>query len=195
MRIFKDKERELDWVSFENIKEKKCQEAIGEINSWSGSPNIERFIVSGMLCGDFLTELYSKVSPAFIGSDDRAKRPNDFLYFLYDASLDNDTLAGAAYLSNQTLIDELAVEYLVINPNLQNMGIGTRFVRSLKENMSTLSSRETNNVITTIVDKENIPSIKLFSKICKPVISKTIIGNTNKFWYFSSREMEKDIKG
>jgi len=58
--------------------------------------------------------------------------------------------------------------------------------------MATLSSRETNNVITTIVDKENIPSIKLFSKICKPVISKTIIGNTNKFWYFSSREMEKE---
>ena len=55
-----------------------------------------------------------------------------------------------------------------------------------------LSKRDSNKVLTTIVDKENKPSIKLFSKICKPVESREIIGNTGKFWYFSSREMGKE---
>ena len=193
MKIFKDGERELNWVSYEKITERGCKDAIKELNSWSGTANIDRFIVDGMPCGDFLTRLYANENPIFADQPfaDKEKAVNNFLYFLYDGKNENP-LVGATYLSNNKLIDELAVEYLVINPKFQNMGLGTRFIRSLKENMQALSGRETNNVITTVVDKENVASIKLFSKICKPVTSKQIVGNTNKFWYFSSREMEKE---
>ena len=193
MKVFKDKERGLDWVSFEKAKEEKCKEALVEINAWSGTPNIDRFIVDGMPCGDFLTRLYANSNPAFMDmvGVKQPEKVEDFLYFLYTEENPNE-VAGITYLNNKKIEDELAVEYLVINPKLQGKGIGTRFIQSLKDNMKTLSKRDSNKVLTTIVDKENKPSIKLFSKICKPVESREIIGNTGKFWYFSSREMGKE---
>ena len=192
MRRFEDKERVLAWVRYDKAKEKECQKAIAEMNSWSDNPSIKRFIIDGMPCGDFFISTYASVkNPAFIDSSDlkEQKKLDSFLYFLYD--LQNfQNFFGATILNLEE--DELDIEYLVINPNFQNKGIGARVLTSLKEHMTVLSEDEKSKIVTALVDKENSPSIKLFSRVCKPVESREVLGNTNKFWFFTSREMEKE---
>lgn len=192
MRRFEDKEREIAWVRYEKAKEKECQKAIAEMNSWSDNPGIKRFIVEGMECGKFFAESYASLkNPAFMDYPG-FKEPdklNSFLYFLYDLN-DSQNFFGATILNLEE--DELDIEYLVINPSFQNKGIGARVLTSLKENMKALSEDEKPKIVTAMVDKENSPSIKLFSRICKPVESREVLGNANRFWFFTSREMEKE---
>ena len=196
MKVFKDEKRELDWVSFNNINDPGCKEAIDEINSWSDNENIKKFIVDGMEVGNFLSRLYAQEDPAFMNyaTDGKNEEVRDFLYFFYEKGK-RDSLAGVTLLSNNFENDQVDVCYLVVNPNIQGKGIGTRFVTSLKDNLQTLTKRETNNVITARVDDENVASLKLFSKVCKPVKKELLErwGEEDRFlWFFTSREREKE---
>ena len=135
---------------------------------------------------------------------------NLFLLLAYE----EDVLVGAIILNNQSQnisedfkladnIDNLRIEYIVVNPDKQNMGVGTRMIKSIINNQKTLSNYKHINGITTDIDNENTASQKAFLKNnFKIVMPPSYLCKYFSRYYFTTKrpyrpsditEEEKDI--
>ena len=80
---------------------------------------------------------------------------------------DGDTIAGfiLACLFNMSVRNpELIIQYIVLNPNYQNMGYGTQVLTELLNNGEKYFCCKPNQVYANI-EKENVASLNLFKKM------------------------------
>ncbi len=161
------------------------------VNIWSADRNIQKFI--------HLEEPIADMFSALLRSD--AYDSEAFFY-----AFDNDNLAGVTYITAPIEgCDETNIEYLIVNPRMKGMGIGTRMVSSIKSNPHFFAQSHI-DTITASVEHTNEASKRVFIKngfkMYKPVFGERLVElgvlNVNnlssKFgrWYFKEREMEKN---
>ena len=98
-------------------------------------------------------------------------------------------------LENNTDENNACINYLVVNPQMSNRGIGTRVVRSITSNLPFFVPDKNNNAITTYVSEHNEPSKKVFAKNgfkivkpCKNFITEVKKGHRHDIYFFVPRE-------
>ena len=172
MKKIIDKDTSLVWhiyptkeVLKKYRKETKFKNITAELNSWI-SPNIDYFITSlhQMPLGNYLSE--NLITHHRI-NDDKGK--NMYLLLAYD----DNNLVGVVILSNKENDisndlklgdnqENMIIDYIIVNPNYQNMGIGTRMIKSIQSNQKVLG--KSTEGITTVIDNENSHSQRAFLK-------------------------------
>ena len=148
-------------------KDTKFKDITAELNSWE-SENIDEYITSlaHLKLGNFLCE--NLLSHYEINNN---KGSNFYLLL----ALQNNEIVGVIILNNNSQNittdfkldnneNNLRIEYIIVNPNKQNMGIGSRMIKSIINNQDTLSSNKPTNGIVSDIDNENIPSQHAFLK-------------------------------
>lgn len=169
MKKLTDKNQSLDWllIDYEEDYKKEenrdfIKEELQELNTW-GSNNISEYISEQSL-GDFLYDMCDIYN-------DHYDKTQCFHLLAYE----NSILIGTALLSinskdiktafnSYTLPNNLKILILVVNPNKQNTGIGTRMIKSIIDNQVFFSKEINTFGISTDIHNKNISSQKAFLK-------------------------------
>lgn len=179
-------------------KNEDLNNTISTLNSWQ-SENINDFITSLYLLklGDFFCE-------NLLSSYELKNNQGNNLFLLL--AYEDKELVGTIILNNQSQnistdfkltdnINNLRIEYIVVNPDKQNMGIGTRLIKSITKNQSIFSFDTTTNGICADIDNENIPSQKAFLKNhYKIVLPSSHLNNYFSRYYHTSLTPNKEKK-
>lgn len=160
------------------------------VNIWSGDRTIQKFI--------HLDEPIADMFSALLRTD-----PYDSEAFFY--AFDNDNLAGVTYITAPIdEYEETNIEYLIVNPRMKGMGIGTRMVSSIKSNPKFFAESHI-DTFTASIEHTNEASKRVFIKngfkMYKPVLNEKLVAMgvlnvhnlSSKFgrWYFTERAPEK----
>lgn len=201
MKKIIDKDTSLVWhiyptkeVLKKYRKETKFKNITAELNSWT-SPNINYFITSlhQMSLGNYLCE--NLITHHRI-NDDKGK--NMYLLLAYD----DNNLVGVVILSDKEHDisddfklgdnqDNMIIDYIIVNPEYQNMGIGTRMIKSIQSNQKVLG--KSTEGITTVIDNENSHSQRAFLKNnFQIVIPHSHICPYFSKYYYTSRIPDKN---
>ena len=175
-------------------KDAKFKDITTELNSWI-SPNIDYFITSvhqiglgNYLCENLITHYHINDN----------KGENFYLLLAYE----DNNLVGVVILSNKEndiskdfkLSDNqenMIIDYIIVNPNYQNMGIGTRMIKSIQSNQNILG--KSTEGITTVIDNENSASQRAFLKNhFEIVIPHSHICTYFSKYYYTSRLPNKN---
>ncbi len=187
---WEDKKSGLVWERFNTNKPREYEDYNTLVNLWSSDRMIRTYI--------HLDEPIADTFSALLKTDDY-----DSEAFFY--AFDNDNLAGVTYITAPIEgYDETNIEYLIVNPRMKGMGIGTRMVSSIKSNPYFFSESHI-DTFTASIEHTNEASKRVFVKngfkMYKPVLNEKLVAlgvlNVNnissKFgrWYFTERELEK----
>jgi RimJ/RimL family protein N-acetyltransferase len=169
MQTLNDKNNAIEWLLIDYEKDYTAQENRDKIkplrqqlNSWS-SDNIRRYITK-MPVGDFAYDM----------CDIYNDRYDDTKCF-HVLAFEDGILVGTAIIANNsndikiefnnyTLPNNLKILYLVINPDYQNRGIGTRMIKSIIDNQQFFSQSAKTSGISGEIHKDNIASQKAILK-------------------------------
>ena len=140
-----DKDNGLSWLKYDPFHGEEFIKINDEVDSWSYDSSIKKFISKYRPVSQYLITL--------LGS-----RNN--IYYAYD----NNNLAGVVLVAKpMPNYSFTTVEYIVVNPEMQGKGIGTRMISSLKSNPMFFAEGYKGN-IDAFVNAKNIPSQKAFLK-------------------------------
>ena len=164
-----------------------CDEVVQEMNTWM-NPNIERFITDENL-GTFMLEeswgrgyedfffglVDGKLATTLILANNHGFPVSSLIDHMFIASkLDDRVLESKKVLSfedtrrlvdnNRANIPSLYVNFLVVNPDMQGRGIGTKSLKSLDDfRLFFVGDKEYNSMYATI-NQNNIASRKAFER-------------------------------
>ena len=190
---WEDLDAGLTWERYDPSRPRDYKEYNELINLWSGDRAIQRFIHFDDKIADTLEYL---------------QRTDDYKAEGYFYAFDNDYLAGLVYVTAPfEEYDETHIEYIIVNPRMKGMGIGTRMISSIKSN-PTFFAETHKGTFTASVEHTNDASKRVFIKngfkMYKPVLNERLmelgvfnVHNMNsKFgkWYFTDRTQEMDRK-
>ena len=201
MKKLVDKDVDLVWniYSTKEIvkkykKDTKFIDITNQLNSWV-SENIDYFITSlylsslgNFICDKLITTYHLNIN----------KAQNMYLLLAYD----DNNLIGVVILSDKEhdISDDfklndsknnLIIDYIIVNPEYQNMGIGTRMIKSIQANQKVLG--KSTEGITTVIDNENTHSQRAFLKNnFQIVIPHSHICPYFSKYYYTSRIPDKN---
>ena len=184
MRFLDDKEAGIFWIKEE--KKIETKEIRAELDSWT-SPEIKEYIVSTIPVGKFIMwasdlatyksyygYIDGKLVATVVTSNDKrnlsllgqhiAYTKNGLLYTdrkILSIPSAEMMLEGANF-SEPWQKNEDKIEYLIINPDLQNRGFGTRVIMSIKNNRDFFMPKSSHNSLSTFINEDNIRSIRAF---------------------------------
>jgi len=168
-------------INFEDNKQ--INEWLKEINSWQ-SDNISKYINDKKI-GKYLREVAANDESLYFGFDggklatiamiEGQKQMFEFVEFTnYIAECKSlavdckpnylNLYQAMRALINTTNENNSTIKYLVVNPSMQNKGIGTRSVKSIIDNISYFSGSEDNNVTQALIHYQNEASQRIFRK-------------------------------
>ena len=185
MQYFFDQERGILW--YEGDYSIGTQEMSQELNSWD-SDGINDYIISRdqMKLGDFTNALQDfKTYRRFFGyidgelsavvvmnGGDRLKSKNLLLEHIINSDfgtlkptkqiLSANKAQGIVFNDNNRNNDYIL--YLIVAPQRQGRGYGTRVVSSIKNNIEFFAKNSLHNSLSTQIHDKNIPSQKVFER-------------------------------
>ena len=212
MESFVDDVSEITWYKDDCGYE--ANQLSKELNSWN-SKSIEKYVSGGWELGDLtrdivglnknMEQFYGFVDNKFVSTillKEGEPIPNELYYDLLTHIQNNrrgiikqdektiiSTDRGFELLDKQYM-DE--VSYLVVNPQFQKKGYGTRVVSSIKENLGLFMPDAELSTLTTQIHYKNKPSMKCFERagfkqLNVPINTKT---NLNNF-FLEEMDMER----
>lgn len=184
MRYLEDKDAGIVWIKEESKSE--TREITNELDSWT-SPEIKEYIVSTVPVGRFVIwagdlanhktyygYIDGKLVATVVTSNDKRNlsllrqhleyTKNGFLFTdrqILSISSAEMMIEGANN-SESWQRNEDKIEYLIVNPDYQNRGYGTRVIMSIKNNRDFFMPRSLHNSLSTFVNEDNIRSIRAF---------------------------------
>lgn len=190
MKEFKDSNNNLIWINFHDnaneniigllsfIKAKilnkssmqifSHQDAIKTLNTWNDldtQGNIKKFINKNhnLPLGDFLEHKYFlPLAPEYL-SDDSCQF---YQYFAYQNIDNNPTLVGTVLINHTDKFEfKNYIEYLIVNPEFQRKGIGTRMLSSIIENPDKFTHSDNPEDLIGYIHKDNTASLHLVKKL------------------------------
>ena len=128
-----------------------------EINSWSDDEAIKEYITSNCVWTNKLFDYLFGLNN-LLNNDDP-----DFseLYFAFD---DNEELQAIFQLSKTQNKFTKAIQFLVVNPQTQNRGIGTRIFNSILKNSEFFKKLKSQLFLVSASEKSNNASRRLLKK-------------------------------
>lgn len=148
--IFTDKKNNLVWHSVNQSNVQNFENHFAEIDTWSSNNNIRKFIFSKMPLG----KVFKESIPSKESTPTR----------LYICTKDKD-LIGLTLLSLPMGNNNFStIEYIIVNPNFQNMGYGTKMIKSISKNLDYFSNKNGNKALISSVNISNYASQKMFIK-------------------------------
>lgn len=213
MKDFFDNDVNLNFIIFgredlkpQNINEIETYNHYNSLlNEWTSDKNIREYICD-MKLGDFFATI-TRFSRSY-----KSK-----LIYKHLFAFDNSEIVGSALLTindedfkkhigesenfSSILEDKnplFHIEYLAVNPSLQNNGYGSRIIKAIKNNYKIISDNKQNAGFTTVIHKENEPSKRAFLKnkfVCTPASSYMSAEENFSVYYFGKHDksIEKDI--
>ncbi|MGN0961205.1 MAG: GNAT family N-acetyltransferase, partial [Christensenellales bacterium] len=123
MNKLEDEKNLLLWLKSSELNSELGKNISNEVNSWSKSTKVKRYITSAMPLDDFLK--------TFTTTTLKNSKPNDSLFYCFE----DNQLVGAILLGNASFAPSIYhIDYLVVNPKLHNKGYGTRMIKSVISN-------------------------------------------------------------
>jgi len=162
-RPFSDKHNHLVWKCFDKDNPHKFNGELQEIRDWSTSSTIREYVSSKWS----LDQLFGYYI---------LNNKYDNTYFCYD----DNRLIGLVYLSSpQNEMQDIRIEYLIVNPESQNKGYATRMINSITHNCNYFVGEDCGRVMASVEEK-NLPSRKAFLKNNFIVVAKneSVYGRT-----------------
>lgn len=151
---FIDAHTGLEWVRVVDVDDENISKEFGEVRSWSADKNIQRFIAQKFS----LDVVFKKF---VTGSKSKNKDSHCDLYFCYE----NKKFVGVVFLSEpHGENDYSTIEYLFVNPNFYNKGVGTRMVASVSKNTEFFFGKDFGSGIMASVEESNTQSRSVFMK-------------------------------
>ena len=169
MKKLTDNKQSLDWVfidyEYDWTKEESrnfIKDELSQLNTW-GSTNISKYI-SEMPLGDYMYDMC-----------DIANDNYDTSQYFHLLAYEGNNLVGTSLIAinskdirfefnDFTLPNNMKILFLIVNPEYQNLGIGTRMIKSIIENQDFFSHKSKTSGISTDIHNENISSQKAFLK-------------------------------
>ncbi|MGN0961206.1 MAG: GNAT family N-acetyltransferase [Christensenellales bacterium] len=175
MMLF-DENNDLTWnrINLENLS--YYQEQFKQIGEWSSNPNVQRFIASKTP----LDKLFESMLP-------KNSSPNNFTGLFLCSN--KEKLIGLIYTTSPLgEYKHTTIDYIIVNPELQGKGYGTRMIKSIKDNILYFSNQYNPEGIISSVEEENISSCKAFESNGFKQIDKNTssTGRLYKIYYFKS---------
>ena len=187
---WEDEKSGLVWERFNPARPREYADYNELVNLWSSDRMIRTYI--------HLDDPIADTFAALLKTD-----TYDSEAFFY--AFDNDNLAGVTYITAPIEgYEETNIEYLIVNPRMKGMGIGTRMISSIKSNPYFFSETHI-DTFTASIEHTNEASKRVFIKngfkMYRPVLNEKLVALgvlnvhnlSSKFgrWYFKEREMEK----
>ena len=209
MREFKDDKTGLTWVACDRglgysvtnpVDEKMVKEHINAINQWK-SDNISRFIAwdepgEYLSHGELQEDLYFAYDSGKFAGVSVIETGIDVMYEkLFNQHIENiqrDFTLEDKYMSLVTAKKVLRsanhdnstnIEFVVVSPDHQGNGVGTRMVRSITNNTEFFTNNDYNSVISAKAHYTNKASIKMFQKCDYERISAELDARFHSFYY------------
>ncbi len=187
-----------------------------ELNTWHGD-NIERYIARGEKLGDFVEYFTSRYDYAdyqtffaFVGKDMVATAvisSQNYLnakYALEKIIENKDVGEGAEYVTLQDareIIDRdgdmnaIEFNYLIVNPDYQGQGVGTRVINSVTNNIDFFTVHPSDCAISAYVHRDNYPSMRAVLKNGFKVLKKSEYYNTEDYNTFFFIPKQRHFEG
>lgn len=155
--LFHDRETKLTWERYSRKHAEDFEAYNNFVNLWSQDRGVKEYITHRMPLADYLLDF-------IITNDDNTEN----LFYCTT----KDDLVGVAYITSPMDGDNRThIEYLVVNPRMQGKGIGTRMIKSIKNNPEYFASNH-KGILFASVEKSNEASKRAFLKngfeICQP---------------------------
>ncbi|MBE5757902.1 MAG: GNAT family N-acetyltransferase [Clostridiales bacterium] len=174
MRKLNDLDVDLSWeiyttkeVATAKKTNKHLLQLLTNLNTWE-SQNINDFITytPQIKLGNFI---FSNLTQNYNIRNDRGKG------FSLVVAYEENEIVGIAILNSKShdisidfKLDDnnttLRIEYIIVNPNFQNQGVGTRMIKSITDHQKYFSSNKVTNGVVADIDNENTNSRKAFLK-------------------------------
>ena len=152
--LFFDDDTGLEWFRVDDVANDRVENAFNELRTWSKDQAVQRFIAQ-----KFSLDLIFK---SFIcDAKNHCVKYYSNLYFCYE----NKNVVGISFLSQPHGDNDYStIEYLLVNPNFYNKGIGTRMVSSISKNTDFFFGKNHGSGIMASVEETNKKSENVFSK-------------------------------
>ena len=178
---FSDEDLGLFWTRVTNENLSENEKYFEQMSTWSNSMGVKRFIASKTPINEIFREYVVSEKPAsMVGKNN--------LYFCFD---DNASFLGLAYMSSPMGNSSYStLEYIIVNPEFQGKGIGTRMVKSISTYMDYFNNGNQSGGIISSVEVENIASSRAFLKNNYKVVSANTsdTGREYNVYYLSARK-------
>ena len=183
---FSDEDLGLYWnrITSDNIKEN--EQYFEQMSSWSGDAGIQRYIASRTPINKLFRDCISS------GEHSSIKGKSN-LYFCFN---DNADFVGLAYISAPIGQNKHStLEYIIVNPEFQRAGIGTKMVKSISTYINYFNNGNECDGIVSSVEQDNIASSRAFLKNNFRVVSANTsdTGRIYNVFYLSARNKTSDI--
>ena len=164
-----------------------CNEVVKEINTWM-SPNIERFITDENL-GSFMLEeswgsgyedfffglVDGKLATSIVLAKEHGLPTRDLINHMFSAAKrdirDLEVEKMLSFDDTRQIIDDynagkksVYLNFLVVNPYMQNRGIGTNSLRSLDSNIHYFVDNGDYSCMYATINENNVASRRVFNK-------------------------------
>ena len=182
--IFADVDLGLYWnrITVDNLAEN--ERYFDEISTWAGNENIQKYI-SCTIPVDRLFRSYVV--------DGKGEKPFSDKCNLYFCFNDDKDLVGATYISAPIGYNKNStIEYIVVNPKFQGLGIGTKMIKSISSASDYFNNGYESEGFVASVNTANVASSRALIKNNYKVVSTnwTDLGKYYAVLYLSSRDME-----
>ena len=177
-----DKQKDIIWVKEDESRE--TREMADEIDYWK-SPDISGYIIESTPLGKFVRwasdlrrhqtfygYIDGKLVATVVTSSASCLQEEPYLHMhVYNEKSGKKSCCDVLRLSTAERIlaynneaNNDKIEYLVVNPEYQNRGYGTRVVMSIRDNLDYFAPNSTHNSLSSSVHLNNKPSIKVFER-------------------------------
>jgi len=175
---FDDEKVGLSWERYDEADHSKSEwyaELNKQLNNWR-SENIKQYITYSIPVGDQMM--------AFLDI-------NSGLYFCFE----NRDLVGVVFMTEpfNDEFDASMIEYIVVNPDAQGRGVGTRMIKSIKDNPMFFTSGKHRGKIQASVKPSNIASQKAFLKNGFRVVKPAKKIPTTLYYRFEYRDNDHSL--
>lgn len=145
---FYDQDTDLRWISITKDKFDEFANEFSQMNSWSSNENIQKYISSRTPIDKLFKIMAPSANQDFITGG---------LYFAYE----NNDFVGILKTSEPFGNNSHAtIEFIVVNPQLQGNGYGTRMIKSASKHLIS----DISHGIMSSVEYGNTASAKAFEK-------------------------------
>lgn len=127
------------------------------VNSWSSDEKIREYITSNCIWGDNLFDYLYGLNN-YLNTDDSQFSQ---LYFIFDNS---DELLAVSQLSNTKSKFRKAIQFIAVNPNMQNQGIGSRLINSIINNPDFFNKERQQFLLAAASEQSNTATRRLLKK-------------------------------
>ncbi|MGN0961207.1 MAG: GNAT family N-acetyltransferase [Christensenellales bacterium] len=170
-----DNDTHLMWEKYDKYHPSAFRKNNKILDSWSSAPNVQEYISNEQPVSSLFLDFF----------DDGCN-----IYYCFDKKI----LAGAVLISEPYFKDDNStIEYIVVNPELQGRGIGTRMIKSITSNPQFFVGDKYNGKFVASVSETNLASQKAFLKNNFQVLQKPKSKIITKYlrFFFSERNMQK----